>query len=42
MISDRYKQIDELIGTNEKTLMDVVGVCDKLCGEYLNFKKLAE
>lgn len=42
MISDKYLEIDELIKNNEKTLMSVVELIDKLCYENLNFKKLAE
>ena len=42
MVSDRYKQIDELVSMNEKTLTSVVAVCDKICAANVNFKKLAE
>lgn len=42
MIADKYKEIDELVSVNEKTLISVVEVCDKLCNENINFKKLAE
>lgn len=42
MISDKYKQIEELINSNENTLISIVELCDKLCAANTNFKKIAE
>lgn len=42
MISDKYKQIEDMINGNEKTLISVVEVCDKICNENVNLKKIAE
>ena len=42
MIADRYKEIDELVNFNEKTLMDVVAVCNTICDGNVSFGKLAE
>lgn len=42
MASDRYKQIEDIINSNERTLISIVEVCDKICNANPNFKKLAE
>ena len=42
MIEDKYKQIEDFINNNEMALMTVIEVCDGLCDDKTNLKKIVE
>lgn len=42
MIEDKFSLLEEMLATNEKTLMTFVEVCNRLCDGTTNFKKIAE
>lgn len=42
MIEENYKKIEEFINNDEIALMAVVDVCDRLCDDKTNLKKILE
>ena len=42
MLIDKYSSIDEFINKNEKTLLAVVNLCNKLCDKNLDLREVAK
>ncbi len=40
MLIDKYPAIDDYINRNEKVLLQVVGLIDRLCNPEVNLKEL--
>lgn len=41
MLLDKYSSIDEIIKKDERTLLNVIEICDRLCASELNLKEFA-
>jgi hypothetical protein len=42
MLIDKYTSIDDFINKNERVLLAVVDLCDKLCSTDLQLKEIAQ